>query len=194
MANPSLPAMYAVGAMFPLRVPWSKIYRAFPELDVFSDEECERYVLQVRAQRKTAIWLLVGAVGAACAFFTLTHVLINVILPWMSVAPSTEFSVLWAGVGGVSSLCMGLLIARDAALIRAIRGRIDNARCTKCKHSLLGLPLLRPEQAAGVQLDNPAVRCPECGEVMFLRGMGLIEADLVPLGRRSPPDVAAHRL
>ena len=74
------------------------------------------------------------------------------------------------------------LLTRDVLLIRAIRGRIDLARCTKCGQSLLGLPLLKPTD---VPLLSAAVRCPECGSIMELVRLGLVPADLIPRERRT---------
>ncbi len=45
-----------------MRIPFSKVYRAFPELDRFSDAECRRLVVRARVER--AWFQLVWAVAA----------------------------------------------------------------------------------------------------------------------------------
>jgi hypothetical protein len=151
-----------------VRVPLEKIYRAFPELDSFSDEECWRYVLQVRAQRRVKYWPWLAGIAAGMALFVLIPATIVV-----------KFQPRWfewvlivtAVVGPLGSGLSGMLV-RDWLLITGIRNRINNTRCTACRHSLLGLPLLRDSAA-------DAVRCPECGAVMVLELIGLTREDLI---------------
>ncbi len=158
-----------------MRLPLRKVYRAFPELDRFSDEECERYVLQARAQRRIGPHPYLVGVGVAFAcLFTLvalgrsvartmrTHAVMEVLVPLGT-------CIVPAALGMLAGLAV-----RDWLLRRALRKRIDNARCTTCRHSLLGLPLLEPRS------ETEAVRCPECGSVMVLERLGLTAADLMP--------------
>jgi hypothetical protein len=53
-----------------MRLPVSKIYRGFPELDPFTDTECEMYVARARS-RKLGSGCLMAVVavvaGIACA-------------------------------------------------------------------------------------------------------------------------------
>jgi Zn ribbon nucleic-acid-binding protein len=64
-------------------------------------------------------------------------------------------------------------LARDFRLRRALRHRIDNARCPGCRQPLLGLPLL-------AESEVPTVRCTECGEAVELAAIGLTPADILP--------------
>ena len=48
-----------------MRIPISKIYRAFPEFDAFTDEQCERFMLRVKLSgSKQAVPILVGVLVA----------------------------------------------------------------------------------------------------------------------------------
>jgi hypothetical protein len=157
-----------------MRFPWSKIYRAFPELDGFPDEECERYVLQVRAQGRTGCVPGMAGILGAIAFAVVAPPGYGRLSAQAPLWFPSDFSPLVLLVGLVLAAAMPALLMRDQLLIRAIRTRIDNARCTMCKHSLLGLPLLAGETA------GPAVRCPECGSVIVLSAIGLLPGDLLP--------------
>lgn len=156
-----------------MRVPWSRIYRAFPELDRFTDEECERYVRQVRVQGRTRGWPLLAGFAGAILWVVVVRYGAGLVRPGYNVI--AEVFILGSIIGFVLAICLPLLITRDRLLIGSIRRRIDNARCTKCRQSLLGLPFLAP----GPPEDNAAVRCPECGSVMVLAELGLKPADLL---------------
>lgn len=43
-----------------MRIPLNKVYRAFPELDQFSDEQCEVFVKRVLSVRIQTILVRVG--------------------------------------------------------------------------------------------------------------------------------------
>ena len=163
-----------------LRMPWSKLYRAFPELDRFTDEECERYERQVRVQGKMRRWPVVAAIAGAVLWpLVVRYLAVPLLGPWRKSGLQDVFPVLLL-VSEVLAVALPLLWVRDALLIRAIRGRIDNARCAACKHSLLGLPLLAPPDGGPPGSGMEAVRCPECGSVMVLHVLGLVVADLIP--------------
>jgi DNA-directed RNA polymerase subunit RPC12/RpoP len=164
-----------------MRIPREKIYRAFPELDPFSDQECERFVLQVKTQKRIGPW-------PAAAFIAVFLFLALVVYPALGFAAlniririrSDQFRTLTAAA--LLALLFGLpflaaLLTRDRRLRRAIEDRINSARCSRCRHSLLGLPLLDEDD------PDPSVRCPECGQVLRLANLGLTPADLIP---RSP--------
>lgn len=141
-----------------MRVPGRKIYRALPELDGFTDEQCSRFV---RAATRTRWWFairfvmwggwiaLIGAFSLA-GWFTITGAGQPRLAMWAVARPFTA-TVLLAAV-----LLSGpaLLIARD----RLLRWRIGlllrtRGRCLKCGYGLLGLPVD----------EELRVRCPECG-------------------------------
>jgi hypothetical protein len=161
-----------------MRLPVRKIYRGFPELDRFSDAECERFVDLMRVRRR--VGPVACGIGIA-GFFLGLYVSVNVYpLVFDHLA---EWWASPAGIGVlVGPLALGLfsgMISRDLLLRRGLRVRIGSTRCLNCRHSLLGLPLLPAVQ--------PSVRCPECGAVMVLEPLGLIAADLMPRQRSAEP-------
>lgn len=152
-----------------MRLPVKKVYRAFPELDQFSDAECQRYIQHVR--RRKTIGCLPFLVGLAVSpFWLIVLILLANTLrrpPGIIVLFVVATSLIWgpAIIG---------LIARDLALIRAIREQINNARCPECQYSLLGLAVHHGDDGL------PWVRCPECGTKIFLLDLNLSPGDLIP--------------
>lgn len=159
-----------------MRLPRDKIYRAFAELDRFSDEECERFLLQARAQKRIGPIPLLFAAAAVLAWCVAA---VPMVQSWFrrgyfrGPGPIDLFrtGLLIAAVVGTTLLVY--YIARDGRLRRALRHRIDNARCPRCKQSLLGLPMLDGE-------TSPTVRCTECGESIRLAPIGLTPVDILP--------------
>ena len=142
-----------------VRVPSSKVYRAFPELDRFSDAQCRGFVSLVQRRHP---WQMVGA-AALCVVSVLLTVaalfpiaigvvssgrrgLDGVPLPLVTLALGLPFVV--SGVVGFA--------VRDACLRFLIRRRNTAMKCTDCGYGLLGLPATREGEAV-------TVRCPECG-------------------------------
>jgi len=152
----------------------SKVYRAFSELDAFSDEECERFVRAARAQ--AGFRLTASAIGAGVGMaVALIAALVGGAIAWrwmglprLDRADRALFVVI--AMGGIFPCVVALagFGARDQTLIGAIRRRLGNATCTACRFSLLGLPV-----------TDGAVRCPECGTVLSLAALGLKEEDLL---------------
>lgn len=181
-----------------MRLPLTKIYRAFPELAHLSDGECEQVVRRVRLGRRTPV-LAYGAAAVAGVGVWLG-------LLWELLRRSgigipdldTQFerlSVVSAIAVGGSAAAAGLavLLARDLLLWRAVRAYIHRARCPKCRQSLLGLPV--QQRSIGPPLPGEAwVRCTECGRKVVLMDVGLTPLDLVPWEQREvPPDFARIR-
>jgi DNA-directed RNA polymerase subunit RPC12/RpoP len=161
-----------------VRLPIRDIHRAFPELDIFSDEECRRYLLQVRAQHRIITPSLAGALAAFALWWIIVAPLtIRQVLRITGSSENVPAAFVALIILAALAACMTFLFLRDFILIRGIRNRINNARCTNCRHSLLGLPLL----AAA----DPSVRCPECGSLIILHHIGLNPDDLRP---RETPD------
>ena len=174
-----------------MRIPLSKIYRAFSELDRFSDEECERYVRYVSQQRQPTRFLIGVVPAVVCVAVIAVLVLMEVYAgpavrsarDWVNsivdmIAPDmTEdladmvFLLFWLlMLIGMPYIVM--LMTRDWHLRRGIRGRLETAHCPSCRQGLLGLPLI-----AGARL--PTVRCPECGTVLILEEIGVTPDDLL---------------
>src|SRR5690242_7614590 len=76
-----------------MRIPRRKLYRAFPELDRFSDAECERWVRCVRDAAAGSEWVIAGGIiGAVVAtFYLVGHLLAllpsGVLGTWVSRVP-----------------------------------------------------------------------------------------------------------
>lgn len=160
-----------------MRLPLAKLHRAFPELDAFSDEECERYILQVqRGGRIAVLAVFVVGAGITLAWCVVGHVVFLILEPMLSGAPRFVRDFVAPLLAPVSAAFMGGvggLYARDVLLARALRRRVTAARCPNCRHSLLGLPV------AGTG-ETPTVRCPECGELYELGLLGLKPEDIRP--------------
>jgi hypothetical protein len=144
-----------------MRLPTSKIYRAFGELDRFSDEQCERF-LSV-AQRplwkwalRWMVYLLVALVVLVLGMIIVTAVF-QVIFPRGRIAndPAWFPMALIATVAISGAPVFSALLLRDWMLRKLVR-RVIGTRgvCRGCGYRLLGLPV-----SASCQ-----VRCPECGE------------------------------
>lgn len=163
-----------------MRIPGTKVWRAFPELDRFSDTECERFVNRAtveHAASKTGALLL----GVLSLGITIP------ILIWLATAAWSLFAKKYLGgygrpgrdlVGDIATVvftagvalgsCLTMLIVRDRWLIKTITRKVHQAACAGCGYSLLGL-----ESVHGV------VTCPECNTPLHLRDAGLTEEDIM---------------
>ena len=145
-----------------MRMPTSKVWRAFRELDPFPDDQCRNFV---RAARGGIIRTFFGiALSWAAGLATVAAgaglgvgLASSYITPEGRVLGTGEIiigctTLLFLFVAGVVGLFM-----RDWLLRRRLR-RVLNERgvCPACRYSLLGLPV--PE---GLK-----VACPECGHVI----------------------------
>ena len=164
-----------------MRIPWRHIYRAFPELDAFSDAECERFV--ALARRREWLWEIVTGIVAIVAMLGVYLLVANV---WRLAAVTMPRG--WRQYIGrtpavfvmllMPSLLTGPVVAlmiRDAWLRWAIQRNLDITKCVGCGYSLLGLPV-----------DRGRVRCPECGRDSTLAEMGITAEELLPRGGRDP--------
>jgi len=163
-----------------MRIPTHKIYRAFPELDRFSDEECER--MMVRANRGVRGFVHQGmgcALGLAAmvlsgvAWLVVSSLVAGFVLRGLGM-PTENGLVLGAVILGVTVLpaFCGLWVYdvfRRRALLAEIRTQIDRVRCFGCDYILIG-------QVA----RDGAVTCPECGQHVTLDRLGITEDDLIP--------------
>ena len=156
-----------------MRLPLSKLYRAFPELDRFTDEQCRAYV--ARAQRRN-LWRTVGGFLAALTAMLLTWMCAGTILGVGAGAlidrlqdDATSLWIVTSGFAAVvflGALCA--LVVRDLWLRWLVRMELRGARCPGCDYSLLGL-----------RVENDGVVCPECGASLSLTTMGLTPEDLI---------------
>jgi hypothetical protein len=146
-----------------MRILVRRIYRAFPELDAYSDEQCARFV---RATRRgwarwghRAVIVLVSAVsffGVMIGLAFLSSVLeryqnsIRRDVPWM------EALIALAAVPLVALVPVSAFLMRDVLLRRRLRWVLrDRSACPKCRYRLIGLAVSAQH----------TIKCPECGMV-----------------------------
>ncbi len=163
-----------------MRIPFDKVYRAFPELDAFSDAECERFVERAAQDYpgSRAAAHFIGA-GIIVACFVAIGILESVVWDWIK----QDLSVLRKGdivsaivvlnaVLMILSFCIGMLLVRDRWLIRTIRLKVRQASCPGCGYSLLGLAV-----------EYGVITCPECAAPFFLADHGMTPEDIIAPGR-----------
>lgn len=156
-----------------MRLPVSKIYRAFPELDRFDDDACEVYIERAKARNRLRTSCGGAVAGAIFVLFVGAAIwLMIILLLHLPRDPRSEFWNL-ALIGtefGVMMLlgCVFSFLARDYFLRRLLRWELQGARCPNCGYSMLGLRAI----------DGKIV-CPECGEVRDFGAMGLTPQDLM---------------
>jgi hypothetical protein len=142
-----------------MRLPLSKVHRAFPELDRFSDEQCGRFV-RAAGRRGWRPWVHRAVLGAITFPLTVGSV-------YGAIAASS-WAEKWLRLGEIAfwvtvslSLAVACLIPtvlvmllRDRMLLGRVR-HIVRARavCPGCRYSLLGI----------VVRGDGIVVCPECG-------------------------------
>lgn len=145
-----------------MRIPISKPYRAFPELDPYDDEACKAYMRRARAKGRW-LRLCVGLLAAGMGL-GVSSVLIALI-GFVAKADAFQGLDLLVGVIVIGSFFFAALtpylcaaIASDVMIQRQLRRRLDTAECGGCGYSLIGQrPLPDPDGRGDF------VRCPECG-------------------------------
>lgn len=135
-----------------MRIIASPIYRAFPELDVFTDEQCTNYLQRVYGgvPARVAVGLvsLVLGVGVAFAVGWVCVLAFSANPGRNSVVGVFALAAVTAGFG------FGTLISRDVLLRLLVRRVLaEVGLCPSCDYSAMGLL---------VSVDF-AVTCPECG-------------------------------
>lgn len=142
-----------------MRLITRKIYRAFPELDKFSDEQCERFLQAanasiVRRMCRGAVSfgfaIVVGLVALGGAVYAAQeladHWRLDGFLYWLLFGVLTTTALVIAFIPGLI-LADGLLRLRVRSLLKRC------GACPQCRYSLLGMRV-------GADL---IVTCPECG-------------------------------
>jgi len=169
-----------------VRIPLSKIYRAFPEFDPFPDEECERYIRYAYRQAQFRIGCVPLIIGAAVfAVWSPTLMMISRALgPSARPGGTGDWILVTLVISAIVVPGLCGLIARDRILLRVLHDRIKTARCPQCQFSLLGLPVV-----------NGAARCPECGTNIALHQHNLTAEDLQirRVGEAGAPDEGYER-
>lgn len=164
-----------------IRIPTSKIWRAFPELDPFSDEDCAHFMQRARSQGGFEVFINFALYGTGGFILFIIFAGLGPLFDWLRHlfwdqlgrvrAEEVAIFIILLAIGTLPTL--GGLIARDIVyrrlMRRAINLQLDRIRCLECRYSLLG-------QVA----QEGRVRCPECGAVVTLRRLGLSAEDLIP--------------
>ena len=143
-----------------MRIPLSKVYRAFPEFDPFPDDECERYLRYARRQARFRLGCIpLVAFGIAfVAWVTVASIVLRVLLSFKILPDNIVLVPLVFVISSCAVPAILALMVRDRVLLRVLHDRIKTARCPACEFSLLGLPV-----------RDGAARCPECGTDIVLR-------------------------
>lgn len=167
-----------------MRLPLSKVYRAFPELDRFSDEQCERFVERAKndypGSRLGVALLALGVIVAVIVALSIPERMLWAV--WsqrftgrLEREQALDLVVALSAWFYALLFCLGMLIARDRWLIRTITLRVHQTSCPSCRYSLLGLVV-----------DNGVIVCPECAAPFFLADHGMTAEDLISRPTRDP--------
>jgi hypothetical protein len=143
-----------------------------PELEKYSEKEFEHLVWQAKLRRGDALWVLpfgAGMVGAAA------WVGVWVLLTMGIKALGTPLTGTLLQGWGAANLLVCLLVwaaiamtVRWMLIVRSVRRIINKAGCPFCEFSLVGL-----------RVQHGWVRCPECGQRVYLHEHRLTEDDLI---------------
>ncbi len=146
-----------------MRIPATKVWRAFPELDQYDDAACLRYTSEARRRHRVSGILL----GATAVPIALLAGLIGINVSWaltdaMIPGGADPSPLQWAAsvvffLVPPLAIAACLLLVRDAWLRLAVRARLNTMVCTKCRYSLLGLE-------ARQRWGEEFFVCPECGQ------------------------------
>ncbi len=169
-----------------MRIPGTKVYRAFPEFDRFTEEQCRRLLAadgqldRTRLTRELKVCGL-GSIVTIVAGVGLGWVL-EQLKPALARSPSLAPVADGAALAVLLLLVFGLMLGLREWLLRRqlrtiLRGKTD---CQKCGYPLLGL---------AIQPDRTAL-CPECGTATAVRGARL---DLSGRPTAAPEIVSAAR-
>jgi hypothetical protein len=156
-----------------VRLPLSEPWRAFSELDQFSDAQCRAYVVAVKRERRASRAFAGVCWVAAVVLIVPLGAWVGTLLAPDSVqrprnTPAEDFGFLLIIVCAAFPLLMARLLIRDFWLRRSLRAHLRAAHCPVCAYVLLGL-----------MVHDGAVQCPECGERIVLAKMGLTPESLL---------------
>ena len=149
-----------------MRLITRKLWRAFPELDRFDDERCERFVeTALRAKWPRLVRGLLSVLAACAVAIASIALAIAISRAWGGVLdhstlqPLDSIDLLAIGlvIGGLLTGGVVGMLARDQLLRRRVRRFIHvRGKCPQCRYILLGLPVP----------DSLRLTCPECGHEM----------------------------
>ncbi|MBL4702778.1 MAG: hypothetical protein JKX85_16155 [Phycisphaeraceae bacterium] len=166
-----------------MRIITRKLYRAFPELDRFTDDQCIQYMRNIK-QRKLLFSLRIILLPTIIGIIHLLGIPIALkFIAYQFKSYGTfidslgdtsflffwsTFFVIWLGGTAFLPLCL-----RDKLLgkkvLKIINNQLEKTRCRNCSYSLIG------QTPKSDQLS-----CPECGADTTLQTLGITEEDLIP--------------
>ena len=170
-----------------MRIPTSKLYRAFPELDRFSDAECRAFMARLRRQVGGQIvgYLIAGLCGFGVFVATIFVEAVMIDLT-QRIRFSDDAELVLGAISFALPFLTGLmtiLIVRDFFVRRTLRTRILNVvrrfTCRGCTYSLVGL-----------RATGHVVRCPECGHETTFTELGIADDAALQLNAESSPSAA----
>ncbi len=172
-----------------MRLPFGKVWRAFPEFDNYSDAECRHIVAAAKINRP---WLTIGVprivlIGLLIGWpvYWVVGVLYFNVHRWAPVPADDGIALVVLAVTTVMVALVMRLLVRDLCLAWALKVEIDRAACRKCGQSMQGVPVR--EVGLGGDPSKRFVRCPECGKEWNLLESGITPRDLVPWEARGIP-------
>ena len=155
-----------------MRIVSRKLYRAFPELDKFSDELCEMYVKRVSSSVLYKAVATISFLGAACGSLVVVSFFLSMLNDLMGSIFEKYFPVpviLMLFFIFVIP-CISALLARDFCMQAFLRRQVGRSRCLECGYSLLGQ-----------RIKREIIVCPECARSTTLMELGLDgPEDLIP--------------
>ncbi|MBX3408782.1 MAG: hypothetical protein KF859_02715 [Phycisphaeraceae bacterium] len=173
---------------------WSeffKVYRAYRELDMFSEGECRALMQRVR-ENASATFMIVPAVIGALVYLPLSYAIISgyAMDLWMRYYPLEVLPytlALSVVLGAVVITVLLMILTREVQYWFAVGRELRRKLCRKCGQTLIGLPL-------EIMGDTPDpnrvyVRCAECGYRANLLELGLTRRDLIPADEASNQNV-----
>jgi len=151
----------------------TKVHRAFPELDAFSDEQCRGFV-RLAVREHTASMIGIGLLAVALVVGIIAGGFVGIVLLGRAVLPLPRYEMEMFGSALVAPTVVAGLLGfkvRDVWLRRLIHRAIESGRCPACSYSLLGLEVVEGR-----------VLCPECGTRTTLAERRLTPGMLIATG------------
>ncbi len=150
-----------------MRLLTRKIHRAFPELDSYGDEQCDRFIRSARSSPLVVVLHTVAILGTMLPLLMLGLLgALKLSDRWMvfAFADLSDIFTLrmlkWLSTGGLMLLAGPIAgyVVRDLLLRQRLRYVLrKRGGCPGCGYSVIGLRVERHESGASI------VRCPECG-------------------------------
>lgn len=152
-----------------MRIVSRKLYRAFPELDKFSDELCEMYVKRVSSSVSYKALATISFLGAAFGSLIVASFFLSILIDLMG-SIFEEYLLPVILILFLFIPCFSALLARDFCMQAFLRRQVGRSRCLGCGYSLLGQ-----------RIKRDLIVCPECARSTTLMELGLDgPEDLIP--------------